>query len=275
MSASRLNASIVAIVPTRNRPRHLINALSSIAHQSRQPDLLIVVKECEYDHEAVVRVASTLSKTALVILPNGRASNLSGAVNTALHHLLRTNLAPRTTYVALLDDDDTWEPEYLERCASMVETQDLDWVVSGIYRHETEDGAAHQLSIPESIEVSNFLVTNPHVQGSNLFVRLSTFLEAGCFDENLQSTTDRDVSIRLLNLGGTKVGFLREYLVHYMALGHDRLSIPGSPSKRQGLIAFYEKYGPTMSEEQRTGFLHRATMMFGCAFEDFQQGDCQ
>jgi hypothetical protein len=57
-----------------------------------------------------------------------------------------------------------------------------------------------------------------------------------------------------------------------MALGHDRLSTPGSPSKRQGLIAFYQKYGPIMSGEQRAGFLRRATTVFGCALEDFQPG---
>src|SRR5438477_8694013 len=56
------------------------------------------------------------------------------------------------------------------------------------------------LSPPKSVSIAA-LVGNPHIQGSNLFVRLNALLEAGAFDESLASTTDRDLCIRLADLG--------------------------------------------------------------------------
>ena len=58
---------------------------------------------------------------------------------------------------------------------------------------------------------------NPHIQGSNLFVRLRKLLEAGGFDEALASTTDRDICIRLADLGSVRYGALAKHLVHHYA----------------------------------------------------------
>jgi GT2 family glycosyltransferase len=191
----------------------------------------------------------------------------------ALTHLLAEDLLAENTYVALLDDDDTWEPEYLERCITLAASQNLDWVITGITRHESEHGPGTKLSIPQALTPSMFFATNPHVQGSNFFIRLSTLLKAGCFDENLQSTTDRDLCVRVLNLGDIKIGFVREYLVHHMAFAGNRLSTPDSPAKHQGLIAFYGKYAPLMLTKERSAFLDRATSVFSCPRSDFESGD--
>ena len=199
---------------------------------------------------------------------NKRTANLPGSLNTALSHILNQMAAPpESSYIAFLDDDDAWEPKYLEKCITAGVSQDFDWVIAGIIRHEAKVGV--NFSIPSGLTISDFLSTNPHVQGSNLFVRLSTILRAGAFDENLQSTTDRDVGIRLLSLGNTRVGFVREHLVHHMASALNRLSTPGSESKNRGLVAFYQKYCPTMSEQDRSRFVERACGMFGCAIRDF------
>ena len=80
---------------------------------------------------------------------------------------------------------------------------------------------------------------NPHIQGSNLFVLLRRLLEAGGFDESLTSTTDRDICIRLADLGSIRYGGLRENLVHHYADDdRPRLSTPGSDAKRAGLTYF-------------------------------------
>ena len=38
--------------------------------------------------------------------------------------------------------------------------------------------------------INDFLKGNPHIQGSNTFIKFSTLLKAGAFDENLTSSTD-------------------------------------------------------------------------------------
>lgn len=268
MTRPPTSSSVVVVIPTRDRPDKVANAFASTLSQTIRPSLLTVVGHSDTDLR-VLRQATRLhdANVPTEFLVNTRTSNLSGSLNTAICHLLELDRDPRNTYVAFLDDDDTWEHDYLSKCLEKALDEDLDWVVAGIVRHQ-EDGAAN-LSIPEWLTMSQFLHTNPHVQGSNLFVRLETLLKAGGFDENLQSTTDRDICIRMLALGDTKVGFIREHLVHHMASGGDRLSAPGLPAKRNGLLAFYRKYSPMMSREDRDRFLVRATTMFGCSLSDF------
>ena len=65
--------------------------------------------------------------------------------------------------------------------------------------------------------MNDLLVRNPYIQGSNLFVRLSKLLEAGGFDEGLRSTTDRDICIRLADLGTLRYGRIEDCLVQHYA----------------------------------------------------------
>jgi glycosyltransferase involved in cell wall biosynthesis len=270
--SERTNKSprIIVVVPTKDRPTQLREALSSVYRQTIRPYLTIVVGQRveDFDHSENIGESLTSSTPTLFVL-NTRTANLSGAVNTAMIQFLEQEPEIQNVYVAVLDDDDWWEPEYLERCFSLAREENLDWVVAGIIRHESEEGRGVKLAVPCSLTASAFLRTNPHVQGSNLFLRLPTLLKAGCYDENLQSTTDRDLGVRLVNLGNVKVGFMREHLVHHRAYGQNRLSVSGSPQKRAGLVAFYQKYAPLMSAEDREKFLERATRLFGCHIDDF------
>jgi len=268
-------AIIFVVIPTKDRRQCLVRALRSIALQSFRPTATLVVGDAQEDIEGLGTSLADFSPeqgkaVPLVPLVNKGARNLSGSLNTALSHILNEMHAdPATSYIAFLDDDDSWDREYLEECFTSAINQDLDWVIAGITRHEADDEEGVDLTIPPGITIHDFLTTNPHVQGSNLFLRLSSILKAGCFDENLESTTDRDVAIRLLSLGNTRVGFLQHHLVHHMAGGPSRLSSPGSESKRHGLIAFYQKYSPTMSEPERVSFADRACRLFGCMIQDF------
>ncbi|NLE27987.1 MAG: glycosyltransferase family 2 protein, partial [Clostridiaceae bacterium] len=263
---------VAVIIPTQNRPASLAKALASIAGQTLYPDRVIAVSDCDdaYEDEtkSVVREASEQLPTVEYIR-NRRTKNLSGAVNTGLARLIELGVCPESTFVALLDDDDEWEPGYLKTCMGAADSGGSDLVVAGLVRHESESDPGTLLSIPEALSTHDFFVGNPHVQGSNLFVRLSTLLQAGGFDEALDSTTDRDVCIRLLDLGTVKAGFVRAHLVHHWALPtQERLSTPGSMRKTNGLQAFYRKYAPRMTPFEREAFRKRAHDLFGCAIEE-------
>ena len=205
---------IAAIIATHNRHRLLAErALPSVACQSRPPDVLIVVDDSDEEHRNFnKRIAEYFRAhgTKVVYLENYRAPGASGAWNTALSWLQGSE---PTAFVALLDDDDAWEPVYLERCEKAVTESNLDMVAAGIVYHKSSEHEGWPLSIPERLDVGQLLVRNPHVQGSNLFVRLRKLLEAGGFDEALTSTTDRDICIRLTDLGTVKFGAIEEHLV--------------------------------------------------------------
>lgn len=256
---------IAALVPTHNRQELLAErSLASISRQTRTPDYLIIIDDSSPDvRPENQRIAEDFRcpGTRVVYLENCRTPGLSGAINTALMWLQAE--AP-SALVALLDDDDAWEPNYLERCASFLTENDLDMVASGIIYHET-GGKSRHLSSPPKLDVNELLVRNPHIQGSNLFVRLEKLLEAGGFDEALISTTDRDVCIRLADLGSVMYRNLPDRLVHHHAEDdRPRLSSRGSDAKCAGLRYFYRKHSGRMTTEQREAFINRSKNLFDC-----------
>jgi glycosyltransferase involved in cell wall biosynthesis/ubiquinone/menaquinone biosynthesis C-methylase UbiE len=265
-------AHIVVLIPTRNRPESLKRALRSVTQQTRRPDTVFVISDCDSEHEVLTRDAvrefyQTLP--GIRFLNNQRTKNLSGAINTGLYSCIQGGLDPELTRIAILDDDDEWASTYLEECLREAEYRGCDVVISGIIRHEKTGDPGIPLTIPEVLTTHDFLIGNPHVQGSNLFLRLSTVLRAGGFDESLDSTTDRDVCIRLLDLNTCRVGFVGRHLVHHWAIpGTNRLSEPKSPRKIQGLSKFYQKYSLIMTEPERDAFRQRAQDRFGCIISE-------
>ena len=173
--------------------------------------------------------------------------------------------AKPSSFVAILDDDDAWAPTYLEQCENAAAEGRLDMVTAGIIYRKSSEHSGWPLAIPDRLEVGDLLVRNPHIQGSNLFVRLRKLLEAGSFDEALRSTTDRDICIRLADLGSVRYGTLPEHLVHHYAEDdRARLSTPGGDAKCAGLRQFYRKYGSRMTNEQRSAFIERSRNSFDC-----------
>ena len=108
---------LVAIVPTHGRPSQLTKALRSIAGQRRLPDSLLIIGESEEDLEGSkddLRKTPLFPRTEWLI--NTRTSGLSGSIDTGLLHILDKGGDPKETFIALLDDDDYWDPTYLEVC---------------------------------------------------------------------------------------------------------------------------------------------------------------
>ena len=95
-----------------------------------------------------------------------------------------------------------------------LEIKGEDFAITGlIYKYEEGE---KKLSIPDKLSINDFLRKNPHIQGSNTFVKLKTLLKAGLFDENMYSTTDRDLFTRILMLNPSyKV--IDKYLVNINA----------------------------------------------------------
>ncbi len=275
---SKPDAKIAVIIPTRSRTRLLsTRALPSVAGQRRRPDWVIVVDDSpERERRRNRNIVNDLRirGARVVYLKNTRTPGLSGGLNTGLSYLERHETDPSDVFVAFLDDDDAWEPEHLEQCEARALASDLHMVGSGLLRVATSTGGdthgdeGRRQPAPDRLEVSALLVSNPHIQGSNLFVRLDALLEAGLFDEALRSCTDRDLAIRLAD-SGVRYGRLDAFTVrHYADDSRERLSTPGSEAKRQGLSAFWAKYRLRMSTAERDAFVERAERLFGWRPDD-------
>ncbi len=259
---------VAVLVATSKRPNLLASrALPSIESQTRTPWRVVVVDDSCTDAAAqrAEQAVRTWQPAGIVVdfLRNRRTRGAAGAWNSGLDHLLRTGGDPGRLHVAILDDDDRWEPDHLERCLALAESRRLDVVAAPFLRME-EDAEPRPVIPPPSLRPSSFLVDNPGIQASNLVCRLSVLLEAGLFDESLPSCTDRDLCIRISELPGVRYSATTHPTVHHFACrSRPRLSTPRSPARLAGLDGFFRKYQGRMSNAERERFRTRSRRLFG------------
>ncbi|MCK9626673.1 MAG: glycosyltransferase [Bacteroidales bacterium] len=255
---------ITTIITTKNRVSLFERALKSVLNQIRQPDEIIVVSDSAEDN--FLKEKDIVNDYATII-KDRYTHNYPGSLNTAIHFKLGNDLFHyvdyQNEYIAFLDDDDIWYPEYLLKCE--IACQNKDFVISGI-RYISEKGEIF-LSIPQEVKVDDFLKGNPHIQGSNTFIRLSILLQAGLFDEMLPSTTDRDLFSRVLMLNPT-YSVINEYLldIDYSST-IDHLTF-NYPIKQEGLRHFFFKYQGMMSNDIIDKFLDRTRRLYRCGIEE-------
>ncbi len=266
--------SVVALLATRGRFDLLaLRALPSILAQSRLPDRILVVVDQSPSvppDDALTEQARQLralcrGKVRLTVMRNRRTpARASGAWNTGLDQLHRDHRQPDLVFVAVLDDDDAWEPNHLANCLDGAIAGDLNMVASGLIRHSLTDDAGHPHAIPSHLDPEELFVRGQHIQGSNLFVRLDLLLLAGGFDERLPSCTDRDLCLRLARLPELRFGSVQTHTVHHYADARaDRLTTPGSATKLEGLTRFLRKHSDAFPEDVVAAAEERARTLFG------------
>ena len=262
---------LAVLIPTKNRPKKLKRALSSVANQSLLPDIVIIVNDSskEFDPPIAQIINSYDDMLDIRHLKNTRTHNLSGSINTGIFYLKDTPYNNDNSFIALLDDDDWWHDDYLLSCRNCALSNNVDWIISGIIRYDEKTPNGILQTIPKDISVDDFLITNPNIQNSNLFIKLKHLLSIDGFDETLICTTDRDICIRLLEIPNISYKSINQHLVHHWAFNYEeRLSTPGSETKKVGLNQFYKKYRNRMNPLQTELFKKRAYDLFKTKIED-------
>ena len=259
--------NIIGLITTKNRLELFERALQSAFNQTRKPDRLIVVSDSlpqykQEEHQLAIKFGAEFVEDIYT-------HNYAGSLNSAIHYILKTDISKNSyfedTYLAMLDDDDLWLDSYLEECENTLNGE--DFVVSGLV-YCNEDGKKN-LSIPANLTIDSFLKGNPHIQGSNTFVKLSTLLKAGLFDENMSSTTDRDVFTRIMLLQPT-YAVCNKYLVEVDAHNSRERITNGKTKKADGLRKFYYKYKGYMLESVKQAFFERAQNLFGICKDEIE-----
>lgn len=268
MELSINSPQVAVIVATKNRSQLLRDrALHSISKQTHAAKYLIIVDDSDpvywqKNKEAIEFNNFPVDKVHY--LTNQRTSGASGAWNSAIDLLVSSlNVNSNNLYLAFLDDDDEWHEEYLQSCLHVACTTRSGMVAAGSYRYEVIGNKPIQCLPPTDLSEDLFLRGNPGIQGSNLFIKLHTMQQVGGFDEHLSSCIDRDLCIRINDLGDVKYTSIGKALLNYYAdHGRIRLSAPNSHAKQAGLTAFWEKYRSRMNTSQSFAFKERANRLF-------------
>lgn len=194
------------IIPTFNRQEVLGRALNSILNQTFDQWELIVVDGASTDDTANF-VRTNYPDVRLIQLNENRgaAATRNAGIQVA-----------SSRYIAFLDSDDEWQPEYLQRMVDTLESNPNNPMAYSGYI-SCLDGEEAKRSIPKPIEsdqVLSMLLREAFIQTMSLVViRKSAFNTVGLFEETLRSYHDIELYLRILHLVGDAIT-VENYLVN-------------------------------------------------------------
>jgi glycosyltransferase involved in cell wall biosynthesis len=181
---------VTVAVSTWNRAHLVGRAIASILAQTFADFEVLVVDDGSTDHTPGVLAGIGDPRLRIIRLdPNG---GISRARNAAL-------ATARGEWLAFLDDDNEWEPEYLARQLALAESHPHAGVVyCRARRRDVRTG--RDMAVPEAVwqgPVFRRLVAGWMPLVSCTLVRRAALADAGGFDESLRASEDRDMWLRL------------------------------------------------------------------------------
>lgn len=190
---------VSVIVPTHQRQDMLAAALASVQSQTRTDFECCIVNDCPEDVADVDGVVARLTDPRFHALHNDR--NLGG--NVCRNRGIQESTGD---IIAFLDDDDAWEPTYLEKqVEALVANPEAVLVYSGVF---IEEGAGEHTGkpceaapLPDNVVEAMRQARFCPVTSSCVVVRREAVLRVGGFDEDLQSLQDWDMWFRLARTG--------------------------------------------------------------------------
>ena len=196
--AKRTVPKVAVITRTKNRLLFLERALKSVDNQTYD-DYVHVVFNDGGEKEPVDRLLKKHKNDKRIVVHNKKNLDVTKALNQGIRSV-------DSEYVAILDDDDSWEPEllektvgYLERTKSKAVVVKMDLVVEDV-----REGRIVEISRklhPESGEGEINLFKQcyqNYISNGNVTYRREVYEELGGYDESLEVAEDWDFGIRLL-----------------------------------------------------------------------------
>ena len=203
-------ASTVAIVlRTRDRELLLRRAVASVLAQTYRDYVLIVVNDGGDPDVVDAVIADAAGLASCTVIHNAESVGREEAVNVGAF----ATDAANADYLAILDDDDSWAPEYLSRTVAALDASEDGGVAvrTEVVYERIEDGRIVELgreilkSDSDRVTLTDTVYAN-WVPPTSLVVRRSLFAELGGWNGRLPVLADWDFNLRLL--ARATIGFI-------------------------------------------------------------------
>ena len=214
-------------------------SLHSVLSQTTLPDCIVIVDDNSEEKicAQIENSVKQLNNSTIHYIRNSRTRGMSGtgAWNSGLEFL--KNAIGDENYAAILDDDDNWDAEYIENLHNCLQNGP-DAVFAFLKRSDCTKPSSFTR---DELQINNFLIGDPGIQGSNMCFKIKSIMTIGGFDENLASCTDRDLMIRFLHqYGNENCTIIPKKLVNHFAGTNTVTS--NFEKKRTGLNYFFRKH---------------------------------
>jgi len=238
--------TISVIIPTHDRDDMLEKAVVSAAEQRHQPVEIIVVDDmARAETEELCDRLATRFHDSVRYLVNSGGDVANGSRNIAAKQA-------RGSYLAFLDDDDSWDLGYLEHVVDSALKNDVKVVVTGVMNVDPSGNRTPGKKPPDVFDINDYFLKNPGVLGSNIIVEHQAFDEIGGYDPSVKGSSDKDILIRLIEKGNS-YQIVSERLVLYLT--HAEQWSFDDARVLPNIVGFYLKYW------SRMGFLTHLKMI--------------
>lgn len=260
------NVLVSAVIITYKRPLNILKrAIESALAQTHKNLEIIIVNDCPADKESVEAIRNMIASykdDRLIYIVHEKNGGACKARNTGI-------LASKGKFVALLDDDDEWLPRKIELQLTGFTSEKTGMVYSPFYN--ITDGSAGEITVRQTKSgnlLEELLLDNCLGGSSMTTMRREVFDVCGMFDENLQSSQDYDMWVRIAEK--YEVNFVDEPLTKRFLM-EDSIT-KSYEKKKQGFLAFYEKH-KNLYDKHPSSFNYMANRTANKWFEMGHFGD--
>jgi glycosyltransferase involved in cell wall biosynthesis len=208
-----VTAKVSVVIPTRNRPALVTRAVTSaLAQTMAELEVVVVV---DGPDPATVDALGAIGDERLRVVELPKSGGAQNARNTGIGHA-------RGEWTALLDDDDEWLPEKLERQLAVAEPGSI--VASRLYMRTPRADTTLPRRLPEPGQpLSEYLVCRRGLFHGDGFIQTSTIMaptalfRAVPFTVGLRRLQELDWTLRCLARDGVSLVYAETPLVIWYA----------------------------------------------------------
>ena len=184
---------VSVIIPSFNRAGYVLDAVRSVLEQTAPPGEIIVVDDGSTDDtRTVLEPLANAGSIRYVPLPSNRGQ--AAATNEGIRRA-------KGRYLGLLDSDDLWVRDKLERQLAVLEDRpDVGLVYGNLLNWDPDTGNRSlrlRGRLPDGDVYTLLAFRRFWISWITVLVRRECLEEVGLFDESLQRHLDRDLSIRM------------------------------------------------------------------------------
>ncbi len=209
ISSVEIPPSVSVIIPAYKTASYIREAVDSVFKQSFSSLEVIVINDGSPDTEDLERELQGFPLNLVYIKQENKGA--AAARNAGLH-------MARGEFVAFLDADDRWLPDFLSEQMDFLKRHDADLVYSDAFLFGDSPLAGRSfMDVQPSrgpVTPENLLTVNVTILTSAVLARKAPIINVGLFDETLRRGHDFELWLRLARCGA-RIAYHHKILAHH------------------------------------------------------------
>jgi glycosyltransferase involved in cell wall biosynthesis len=195
---------ITVCITTYNRCEFLKKAVSSVQKQTYKNFEIVIVDDASTDNTQGIINTIMPSEKGITYFAHSENKGLAAARNTAIFNA-------KGRYFTFLDDDDEWEPEFLEKFHDLAEQYNSDYCFC--CGSKTTDQLGRTVYSKYALDglLLDYIKTGYTPPVAAQFYFTKSLLKVSGYNESIKSGVDHDLWLKLA-FAGYKIKSLDDYL---------------------------------------------------------------